>query len=259
MMRHYCYIILAGLCLQSAAIFASTIIPYEVIAERYHNPQLFTQGLEMHDEKIYESSGLYSKSEWLIYPLRLQESTWAQMTGKPEFSFKLPAKYFAEGITVFNNKVYVLTWNEKKVFIFDLATRTELKPMRYRGEGWGLTHDNQYLIRSDGTSKLYFHSPEDFKIAKTLEVKENNQPVSQLNELEFAEGFIWANLWYQHKIIKIDPATGEVLGSLDLNNIVTKHYDNQEKVLNGIAWDETRKAFWITGKWWPKMYLLKIK
>jgi glutaminyl-peptide cyclotransferase len=261
-MRH-CYIILMKLCLLgtvnfSAVNFASTSISYEVIAERYHNPQLFTQGLEMHDEKIYESSGLYDKSELLIYPLRFNESKWAQMTGKPEFSFKLPRKYFAEGISVFNDKIYLLTWNEKKLFVFDLKTHAELKPMSYKGEGWGLTHNNQHLIRSDGSATLYFHHPDNFKVEKKLDVKQNNQPVNQLNELEFAMGFIWANLWYQHKIIKINPDTGEVVGELDLQKIATQHYDNTEKVLNGIAWDEQRQAFWITGKWWPKMYLIKV-
>jgi glutaminyl-peptide cyclotransferase len=257
-MRHYCYIILAGLCLYSSAIFAATGISYEVVAERYHNPQLFTQGLEMHDEKFYESSGLYAKSEWLIYPVKFSDSKWIQMTSKPEFNFKLPQKYFAEGITVFNNKIYLLTWNEKKLFVFDLKTHAELKALYYKGEGWGLTHNNQHLIRSDGSSTLYFHNPETFKVEKKLEVKENNQAVSQLNELEFAMGFIWANLWYQHKIIKINPDTGEVVGELDLSKIATRHYDNTEKVLNGIAWDEQRQAFWITGKWWPKMYLIKV-
>jgi glutaminyl-peptide cyclotransferase len=254
----YCYIILILFSLQSNVIFAAPEIHFEVIGERHHNPELFTQGLEVHDDKFYESSGLYNKSHWLIYPVEFPSTKWVQMTRKPDFIFKLHKRYFAEGLTLFKDKIYLLTWNERKVFVFDSKTHEELKPLRFLGEGWGLTHDNEFLIRSDGSHRLFFHHPDTFKVQKTLEVKDNSKKIDQLNELEFAQGFIWANLWYQHKIVKIDPQTGEVLGELNLQSIAATLFDHPEKVLNGIAWDEKRQGFWITGKWWPKMFLIKI-
>lgn len=238
---------------------AAPNLQYSILGTRYHNPELFTQGLTVYEDHFYESSGLYNQSRWLIYPVQYPGATWTQMTSKPVFNHKFRKRYFAEGLTIFQDKVYILTWNEQKVFIFDLKTRKELKPMRYSGEGWGLTSDHQYLIRSDGSHKLYFHHPDTFKLEKTLEVKDNNQKINSLNELEYAQGFIWANIWHNHKIIKIDPKTGEVVAEINLGDLVQAHFDNQEKVLNGIAWDEQRQAFWITGKWWPKMYLLQIK
>jgi glutaminyl-peptide cyclotransferase len=255
----YSYIFFAFLMLQASAIFAAPEIHFEIAGERYHNPEIFTQGLEIHDDKFYESSGLYYQSHWLIYPIQFPASKWSQMTSKPEFTFSLHKRYFAEGLTVFKDKIYLLTWNERKVFVFDSKTYQELKPLRYIGEGWGLTHNDEFLIRSDGSHKLFFHYPDTFKIQKTLEVKDNAKKIDQLNELEFANGFIWANLWYQHKIVKIDPQTGEILGELNLQSLVEPQFDHPEKVLNGIAWDEKRQGFWVTGKWWNKMFLIKIK
>ncbi len=258
-MRHYYYIVCTFLMLQTTAIFAAPNIQFEIIGERYHNPDIFTQGLEIHDDKFYESSGLYNQSYWLIYPIQFQASKWSQMTRKPEFKYQFDKHYFAEGLTLFNSKIYVLTWNERTAFVFDSKTYQPLTPLHFIGEGWGLTHNDKFLIRSDGSHRLFFHHPETFKIEKTLEVKDNNVYISQLNELEFANGFIWANVWHQHKIVKIDPETGEVLGELDFQMLAESLIDNPEKVLNGIAWDEKREAFWITGKHWPKMFLVKIK
>lgn len=251
------YAILLFIC--SIAANGAPTLSYTVLGTRYHNPELFTQGLALHEDHFYESSGLYNQSHWLIYPVQYPAATWAQMTGKAVFNHKFHRRYFAEGLTIFKDKVFVLTWNERKVFVFDLKNHEELKPMRYSGEGWGLTSNDQFLIRSDGSNKLYFHHPDNFKIEKTLEVKDNNKPIGSLNELEYAQGFIWANIWYEHKIIKIHPETGDVIGEMDFRDIVEPLYDNPEKVLNGIAWDEQRQGFWITGKWWPKMFLIQIK
>lgn len=255
----YCYTIFVLLMLHSAAIFAAPEIHFDIVGERYHNPEIFTQGLEIHEDKFYESSGLYNQSKWMIYPIQFPGSKWSQMTSKPEFIHKFNKRYFAEGLALFNDKIYVLTWNEHKVFVFDSKTLTELKPLRFVGEGWGLTHDNEFLIRSDGSHKLFFHQPDTFKLQKSLEVKDQNKKIDQLNELEFANGYIWANLWYQNKIIKIDPQSGAVVGELNLQSLAEPQFDNPEKVLNGIAWDEKRQGFWITGKWWNKMFLIKIK
>lgn len=243
----------------SISLNAAPEIPFEIIGERYHNPKSFTQGLEIHNDKFYESSGLYNDSYWLIYPVQFQDSKWLQMTSKPEFTFKLPKRYFAEGITLFNNKIYLLTWNEQKVFVFDSTSFVELKPFRFKGEGWGLTHDDEFLIRSDGSHQLFFHDQETFNVQKTLEVKDNNKKIDQLNELEFANGFIWANLWNYPKILKIDPATGNVVGELNLGLLAETQFTHPEKVLNGIAWDEKRKGFWVTGKMWNKLFLIKLK
>lgn len=253
------YVILILAYSYSPCAVAAPDLHYSIIGTRYHNPELFTQGLTIYQDNFYESSGLYNQSRWLIYPVQHPAATWTQMTTKPLVEHKFHKRYFAEGLTIFQDKIYVITWNERKVFVFDLKTHKALKPMRYFGEGWGLTSNDQFLIRSDGSHKLYFHRADNFKIEKTLEVKDNNKNIESLNELEYAQGFIWANLWYQHKIIKIHPETGEVLGEMDFSDIVLPIYDNPEKVLNGIAWDEQRQGFWITGKWWSKMFLIQIK
>lgn len=244
--------------LVSANSFAAPLLRYTVEGTRYHNPKLFTQGLSIYQDHFYESSGLYNESHWLIYPVQYPAATWAQMTTKPTFEHKFHKRYFAEGLTIFQDKIFVITWNERKVFVFDLKTHEQLDTMRYPGEGWGLTSNDQFLIRSDGSHKLYFHRPDNFKIEKTLEVTDTGKKIDSLNELEYAQGFIWANLWYQHKIIKINPETGEVMGELDFRSIADSLQDHPEKVLNGIAWDEKREGFWITGKWWPKMFLIKV-
>lgn len=234
-------------------------LAYEIIAERSHKPSLFTQGLLVKDGYFYESSGLYNKSLLVSYPISEPASTWAKMTAPFTQKQAIPDRYFAEGLALLNNKLYVLTWQEGTLFVYDANHFSLLNTLYYKGEGWGLTTDGKSLIRSDGSTNLFFHNPESFALEKTLKITLNKEPINELNELEFFDGFIWANIWHDNRILKIDPASGNVVGILDLSDITKKlHLTDSESVLNGIAYDADKKAVWITGKQWPKMFLLKI-
>lgn len=242
-----------------ATAYAAVPIPFEVLAERTHKPTLFTQGLLVDGDHFYESSGLYNQSLLVTYPIAEPASTWAKISAPFAKKQTIPAHYFAEGLALLGDRLYLLTWQEQTLLIYDKATLNYQKSLSYQGEGWGLTTDGKQLIRSDGSDALYFHNPNDFAVIKTLKITNEGKPVSQLNELEFAGGFIWANIWHQDLIVKIDPATGKALGEIDLSGLKQKmQLNNSEQVLNGIAWDEKRNAFWITGKNWPKMFLLRI-
>lgn len=235
-------------------------LTYQIIAERSHKPGLFTQGLFVKDNKFYESSGLYAKSIIVSYPVAEPESTWAKMTSPFSLKQALPERFFAEGLTLLNNKLYVLTWQEGSLFVFDANNFTLLKTLYYKGEGWGLTSDGKFLIRSDGSANLFFHSVESFEPVKTLPVTIDQKPLKNLNELEYIDGFIWANIWYENRIVKIDPLSGNVVGKVDLTLITQQlSLKDGDSVLNGIAYDTDKKAIWVTGKNWPKMFLLKIQ
>lgn len=243
-----------------ATAYAAAPIPFEVLAERTHKPTLFTQGLLVDGDHFYESSGLYNQSLLVTYPIAEPAGTWAKISAPFTKKQAVPARYFAEGLALLGNKLYLLTWQEQTLLIYDKATLNYQKSISYKGEGWGLTSDGKQLIRSDGSDILYFHNAEDFAVTKTLKITDEGKAVAQLNELEFVDGFIWANIWHQDRILKIDTATGKVLGEIDLSGLKQKlQLSNSEQVLNGIAWDEKRKAFWITGKNWPKMFLVRNK
>jgi glutamine cyclotransferase len=196
--------------------------------------------------QFYESSGLYGKSLLVSYPVaELQGSTWAKISAPFTRKTALPPQYFAEGLTLLNNKLYLLTWKEQTLLVYDKTNFTLQQQFSYQGEGWGLTTDGKQLIRSDGSDRLFFHRAEDFSIARELHVTDDGKPVNQLNELEYAQGFIWANVWYQDRILKIDPANGKVLGELNLQALKQSlALTNSEQVLNGILW--------------PRLFLLRI-
>lgn len=254
------------LCMSLLAIattrsaLAAPPLDYTIIAERTHKPVLFTQGLQLENGFFYESSGLYGKSLLVSYPVSEPTSTWAKLSAPFTLRRSLPDAIFAEGLTILKDKLYLLTWQEGIVFVYDKSQLTQLKNLHYQGEGWGLTHNGEQLIRSDGSDRLFFHDSENFSLIKTLHVHDANQMLSQLNELEFVEGFIWANIWHSDLIVKIDPATGAVVNQLDLAPLRKQlKLNDSEQVLNGIAWDSDKKAFWVTGKNWPKMFLIKLK
>lgn len=233
---------------------------YTLIAERPHHPGLFTQGLLIHQDHFYESSGLYGRSRLVRYPIASTGSRWAQMTGRFGKELKLEDRYFAEGLTLFRDRLYLLTWQEESLLVVNPQDFTLEKKLPYQGEGWGLTHNDEHLIRSDGSHRLFFHSPEDFSLIKILEVKEGQQPLQRLNELEMIKGKIWANIWYENRLVEIDPESGQVVGSLDLSQLVQSlQLNNREQVLNGIAYNPEGDSLWITGKHWPKLFQLKLK
>ena len=247
-------------CAQAESLASAPQITYKIISERSHKTSLFTQGLEVKNGSFYESSGLYAKSQIVAYPIAEPEGTWAKMTAPFTQKQRIPDRYFAEGLTLFNNKLYVLTWREGTAFVYDANKFSLIKDVNYQGEGWGLTNDGKRLIRSDGTNTLFFHNAENFSVEKTISVKFKQEAISKLNELEYAEGFIWANIWHDNRIVKINPASGNVVGVMDLSAIAKDlTLTDAESVLNGIAYDADKKAFWITGKQWPKMFLVKIQ
>ena len=262
-MRFFLYALLCTslpLIANPAAALTADTLAYELIAERSHKPGLFTQGFLVDGDHFYESSGLYKQSFLVSYPIAEPASTWAKISAPFTKKQSVPQQYFAEGLALLDDKLYLLTWQEQTLLVYDKTTFQYLKSAPYQGQGWGLTTDGHYLIRSDGSDILYFHQVEDFAIATSIKVTDNDEPVSDLNELEYAQGFIWGNVWHQDFILKIDPDTGKVVGKVDLSQLKKSvKPDHNEQVLNGIAWDEQQQAFWVTGKWWPKMFLIRVK
>lgn len=226
------------------------LISYKLKQRWKHDSQAFTQGLLIHEGKLFESTG--QKQSYVgIVDIK---------TGKPDKKVVLDDKYFGEGITVLNGKLYQLTWQNNVGFVYDVDTFEKLREFTYETEGWGLTHDNHHLIMSDGTEKLIYLDTATLKPVKTIRVKTENGFVTKLNELEYMEGFILANQWESNRILKIDPETGEVVGVLDLTPLAQEaKLDNpRADVLNGIAYHPATKLLIVTGKLWPSAYVLQL-
>ncbi len=171
-------------------------------------------------------------------------------------------EYFGEGITILGDKIFQITWQEGKAFVYDLNDFKLLNEFRYSGEGWGLTHDGANLIMSDGTHVIRFINPETFETVRTITVlDEKSKPVLEINELEYIKGEIWANIWEQGWIMRIDPATGKLLGKIDLTKLADEQMskDKEADVLNGIAYDESTDRIFITGKKWKNLFEIRIK
>lgn len=224
---------------------------YEVVNSWPHDPQAFTQGLVFHNGALLESTGQYGQSS-----LRRVNLT----TGETLRRISVPRQYFAEGMTVFNEKIYQVTWQEEKGFIYDAESLRLEREFSYEGEGWGLTHDNQHLILSDGSNQLRFLDPTNFRVVRTINVSENNLPLRELNELEFVKGEIYANIWHRDRIVRIDPNTGRILGWIDLTGLLPEaQRGNPEAVLNGIAYDEAGDRLFVTGKLWPRIFEIRLR
>lgn len=224
-------------------------LEYQILAKYQHDPEAFTQGLEIHANYLYEGTGLYGNSS-----LRKVEIK----SGKILKKIKLGDEYFGEGITILNDKIYQLSWKEQTAFVYDLNFNL-LNTFKYQGEGWGLTNNGQQLIMSNGSEYIYFRNPDTFQIDKKIKVKINDQNLKNINELEYFNGFIYANIWQKDYIIKVDAENGVVKAYLDLSNILAPKYKNNVDVLNGIAYDSQTESFLITGKLWPKIYKIKLK
>jgi glutaminyl-peptide cyclotransferase len=227
-----------------------SVLSVTVVKAFPHDPTAFTQGLEYHGGFLYESTGLRGKSS-----LRKVDIA----TGRVLQSVKLPAEYFGEGLTIFNRKIYQLTWLSKTGFIYDLQSLRKTGEFHYESEGWGLTHDERSLILSDGTNQIQFIDPITFKVQRRLEVYAGREAVVNLNELEYINGQIYANIWHSPRIARIDPRTGQVLAWLDLREISAKEQREPEGVLNGIAYDRNGDRLFITGKDWEKVLQIKIE
>lgn len=226
------------------------VLSYKVLDTVDHDKTYFTQGLEVSDGLMFESAGRYGESRVRKYRPAGDSTLLEQSIAK---------EYFAEGLTLFKDELFLLTWQKETLFVFDPDTLKVKRELTYNGEGWGLASNGTQLIMSDGSDKIYFRNPETFEVEREIQVTSGSNSVHRINELEFAQGFIWANIWRAPVIVKISPLSGKVSGYYDFSELVSKHSTgNDESVLNGIAYDSDHNAFWVTGKLWPRRYLVKL-
>ncbi len=233
------------------------VYTYDIVKEYKHDKKAFTQGLVFHNGFLYEGTG-GDEDDNFDSSLRKVELE----SGKVLKKYDLSDDYFGEGIVVLNDKIYQLTWRSGIAFVYDLNDFKLLREFRYSGEGWGLTTDGTNLIQSDGTYIIRIVDPETFKTIRTLSIKdENGESLYKLNELEFVKGEIWANVWQQHKIARIDPKDGKLLGWIDLTKLSRDEMRKSKKVdvLNGIAYDSANDRLFVTGKMWRSLYEIKIR
>ena len=218
-----------------------------IIKKYKHDPSAFTQGLVYQNDHFFESTGGWGSSE--IRKIN-------KHTGKVINFNKLQSKYFGEGITIYDNKIFQVTWKSNKGFVYDINNFKLLDDFNIYGQGWGLTNDGQSLILSDGSEKIYYLNPQNFEIEKTISVSVNGNKLIYINELEFIRGEIWANIWKSNDIITVNPLSGIVTSIFDISKI--SEQTEIEDVANGIAWDKVNDKIFITGKNWNFIYLLDI-
>jgi glutamine cyclotransferase len=224
---------------------------YQIVNIYPHDTNAFTQGLIFVDGKLYEGTGQEGQSS--LREVELQ-------TGNVLKKVEVPEPYFGEGITLLNGKIYQLTWQHQVGFIYDAQKFEQIGKFNYDGEGWGLTNDGHSLILSDGSNRLRFIDPDSFRVTKTIAVLDEGTPVKKLNELEYVNGEIYANIWHDQRIVTIDPQSGRVTGSIDLTGLLQPgDVHDPEAVLNGIAYDPAGKRLFVTGKLWPRIFEIKIK
>jgi len=231
----------------------SDVIPvytYNITNTYPHDPDGFTQGLVFEDGVLYEGTGLYGQST--LRRVELETGDILQIR-------ELSAEFFGEGITIYGNKIIQLTWQSNIGFVYDKNSFELLQEFNYSTEGWGITHDGTRLIMSDGTSTLHFLDPETFEEIGQLAVFDNNGPVTRLNELEYVQGEIYANVWQTDLVARIAPETGRVIGWIDLSGLLTaEDLSEPVDVLNGIAYDAEAARLFVTGKLWPKLFEIEL-
>ncbi|HMO03107.1 MAG TPA: glutaminyl-peptide cyclotransferase [Kiritimatiellia bacterium] len=222
----------------------------ELVATFPHDPEAYTQGLHAEGGRLWESTGLYGQSTVRAVDLA---------SGTVLRKHALPASVFGEGLTRLDDVLWVLTWREQTAYALDPGTFTVLATNRYDGEGWGLTSDGTHLIKSDGTSRLTWIDPATFRTTRTLPVTENGTPLQNLNELEWVRGAIYANIYLEDRIVRINPRNGQVTASFDLRGLrALLTGQHRAEVLNGIAWNEQSGTFYLTGKWWPRLFEVRL-
>jgi len=234
----------------------SDVVPkkftYKTLNTYPHNTSHFTQGLEIHDNFLYEGTGENGKSG--VYKINLN-------SGEILLSHKLADKYFGEGITILNNKLYQLTYRARKGFMYDLSDFSVIDSFTYvQEQGWGLTNDGVNLIMSDGSNVLTFLNPADFTVVKTVQVANNIGTINNLNELEYIDGTIYANVYTTDIVVQIDPENGKILSEINLDGILNMYVNPSDTIdyLNGIAWDNENERLFVTGKWWPRLFEIEL-
>jgi len=228
---------------------APELYSYSVIKKYPHNKNAYTQGLIYADGLMYESTGIKKESD--LRKVDLNSGQIMQIS-------KLEDQYFGEGITMLNDKIYMLTWESKKGFVYDKYSLTLEREFSYSGQGWGLTNDGTHLLMSDGTSAIRFVDPQSLREVHRIEIGDQNGPQTNLNELEYINGEIWANVYQSDVIIAINPSTGEVTKKISFSNLLTPQERQGTDVLNGIAYDEETKKLFVTGKYWPSLFQVEI-
>lgn len=242
--------ILTSLFLIATAGCADAADTYRVVHAYPHDQHAFTQGLVYLDGHLYESTGIRGQSS-----LREEDLE----TGRILRMQLVSDNYFAEGLTDWKNTLVQLTWQSHIALVYDRATFKLLRTFHYDGEGWGLTHDAKSLILSDGTATLRFFDPDTFKETRRVTVTDRGKPVVKLNELEFIHGEIYANVWYANRIARISPASGKVIGWIDLKGLMPRdQLSGDDAVLNGIAYDSAHERLFVTGKLWPKIFEITV-
>lgn len=241
--------ITATLMLFSAAC-AHAADTYRIVHTYPHDRQAFTQGLVYIDGHFYESTGKEGRSS-----LREEDLE----TGRILQFHEVPSQYFAEGLTDWKNTLVQLTWQSHVALVYDRATFRLLRTFSFPEEGWGLTHDAKSLILSDGSATLHFFDPETFRETRRINVKDKGKPVTELNELEYIHGEIYANIWHADRIARISPRTGRVIGWINLKGLMPRsQLTDDEAVLNGIAYDAAHNRLFVTGKLWPKIFEITL-
>ena len=235
---------------------ATKEITYNIIAQYPHDTSAFTEGLQVYNGKLYEGTGMENESTLQISDIR---------TGKVEKKhIYTDPKIFGEGINVFKGKIYQLTWKNHIVYVYDEKNIDQpVKTLTWPYEGWGMTNNGTELVISDGSANLYFVNPDDFKLRTTVQVTDNSGPIEHINELEYIDGYLLANVWGTDTILKIDPSSGHVLGKIDIGDLKQKYFSSQvvperTDVLNGIAYDSATKKIYITGKRWPVLFEIRL-
>jgi glutamine cyclotransferase len=223
---------------------------YDIVATYPHDPKAFTQGLVYTDGVLYETTGQEGES-WLR---KVDLATGAVLQ-----QHDIADEFFGEGMVIWGDQIVTLTWRGEKGFIFDKATFAPKGEWTYAGEGWGLTADDTQIFMSDGTAQIRKIDPATLQETGRIDVKMNGKPVDKLNELEFVKGEIWANVFETDRIARIDPATGEVKGIIYLGGLLKPDERRKTDVLNGIAWDKAGDRIFVTGKYWPKLFEIRIK
>ena len=253
MHRRYLLPLLVILLGGSSGYALPTSVPvysYELINAYPHDRTAYTQGLAFENGFIYEGTGLYGESSLRKVNLN---------TGEVLQQHTHPSRYFGEGITVLDDKIFQVTWRSRVAFVYDRDNFRVLNTFSYEGQGWGITYDGSSLIMSDGTATLRFLDPQTFREISRIEVTDSNQPVTGLNELEYVRGEVYANVWKTDRVARIAPDTGRVVGWIDLHGLLgAEHRDQPVDVLNGIAYDREQDRLFVTGKLWPKLFEIKL-
>lgn len=222
---------------------------YKIVHTYPHDRNAFTQGLEYHDGFLYEGTGLNGRSG--IRKVELE-------TGKVLQETPLDARYFGEGITLLDQRLFELTWQAERGFVYDRSTFRVLRSFEYPGEGWGLTNNGHQIYMSDGSSQIRIWNPATLAELRRILVHDGHKPVNMLNELEYVRGEIYANVWQTNKIARIAPSDGHIVGWIDLSGLLTTAEAISADVLNGIAWDAAKNRLFVTGKLWPKLFEIQL-